>query len=346
MTTTTLAVTPPLPGLAGLQPLRGSRPLLPSKSLERTTPQNEPETLAVNVAPSDGIRSEAIDCPDSRWVKGTCVKDGQIRWLKVPCKKRTCSTCGPAGRTRIASDIAFEIRMGMIADKRYAFMVLTFDDERAENSDFKPIATRKVASFVRWLRQKQGMPDLEYVQTYELQKSGRLHINLIAGPWKYVSHPKLLGRWGARISCEYVKDSGSIGTEAAAAYSPEGLGGYISKLEQAVPEDWGRRVSFSHGWRRVPKAMREPERKGEIRWEMPDRDELLRLDSYFKRGKIIRVREGEFAYGDQYYRHPECECFDFKGKRRKRPPSSLGDDITDESSYESMREWIATGGRL
>ena len=41
-------------------------------------------------------------------------------------------------------------------------------------------------------------------------------------------------------------------------------GSYLSKLEQVVPKEWGRRVSYSKGW---PKLDFEPwVRKGEIKW--------------------------------------------------------------------------------
>jgi len=247
---------------------------------------------------------------------------------------------------RIAEDIAFHVRMGMLAGQDFAWLVLTFDDEVFNFSEYKPQALQRLASFVRWLRGSCGMPDLQYAATYELQKSGRLHINLIAGPWKYVSHYKLLARWGARVSVEYVQDSQEIGTEAAASYSPEGLAGYVSKLDQAVPKEWGRRVSFSKNWRRVPKHLRDPKRRGEIEWQMPDGVSLRVLETLIQDGKVIKIQDGEYAHSGQYYLHPECDCFEYVQKFRTRPPDMHTSEINDGRSYELMRELIATGGAL
>jgi len=232
----------------------------------------------------------------------------------------------------------------MLHGERYAWLVLTFADPVAEFSSFKPQAVRALASFVRWLRRSCGMPDLQYVATYELQQRGRLHINLICGPWEYVPHSRLLGRWGGRVSVEYVQDAEEMGIEATASYSPEGLGGYVSKLESSVPAEWGRRVSFSQGWRKVPKHLRHSEREGEIAWKMPDGVELRMLEGLIQEGKVIKVAEGEYAHGGQYYLHSECLCFQWRGRRRRRPQEGDRDDYGDAVSYEAARELAATGG--
>jgi len=170
-------------------------------------------------------------------------------------------------------------------------------------------------------------------------------MNLICGPWKFVPHSRLLTKWGARVSVEYVQDSQDMGTEAAASYSPEGLSGYVSKLESSVPAEWGRRVSFSQGWKKVPKYLRHPEREGEISWSMPDGVDLRMLDSLIQEGKVIRIAEGEYAHGGQYHLHSDCRCFEWKHKRRRRRlQEGQGDEFGDAAAYEAAKESMATGG--
>jgi len=202
------------------------------------------------------------DCPNPRLVLGEC-EHGQQRMVLKRCKSRACEYCGPLGRYQIAQRIAYGVRMHWPC----SWHILTFATEAAEEPEWKPVAVRMLADYVTWLREKMGMPDLQYVVTYELTEAGRLHINLIAGPWTFVPQHVLQKRWGARMWVNRIRDDGSetIGKEAAKSYSPEALGSYLSKLEQAVPKEWGRRVSYSKGW---PKLDSDPwVRKGEINWQ-------------------------------------------------------------------------------
>jgi len=198
------------------------------------------------------------DCPNPRLVHGECVNHGQQRMVLKRCKSRGCEYCGPLGRYQIAQRIAFGVRQYWPC----AWHVLTFGTEEAEGPGWKSVAGRKLEKYVAWLREL--IPGLEYAATYELTQRGRLHINLIIGPWKYIPQRVLQKRWGARVWVYRIRDDGTIGKEAAKSYSPEALGSYLSKLEQAVPSAWGRRVSYSKGW---PKLTADPlVRKGEINW--------------------------------------------------------------------------------
>jgi len=199
------------------------------------------------------------DCPNPRLVLGECEHGHQHMVLKR-CKSRGCEYCGPLGRYQIAQRIAYGVRKFWPC----SWHVLTFATVAAEESEWKPVAVRMLADYVSWLREKMGMPDLQYAATYELTQRGRLHINLIAGPWIYIPQHVLQARWGAQMWVFRIRDDGSIGKEAAKSYSPEALGSYLSKLEQSVPNEWGRRVSYSKGW---PKLDSDPwERKGIINW--------------------------------------------------------------------------------
>jgi hypothetical protein len=177
-----------------------------------------------------------------------------------------------------------------------AWLVLTFK----EDVD-KKTAVRRLGAFVKWLR--RVMPGLEYAATYELTRKGRLHINLLAGRWKYVPFRVLKERWGARLSVEWVKGAKAIGREAAKAYSPEALGGYLSKLEQAVPVD--RRVSYSRGWPKLPAYGWD--RKGEITWRVARPSEVVIFEMERDKGYWVEVTTGEWAlpYAEN------CDCFDW-----------------------------------
>lgn len=231
-------------------------------------------------------------CMNGHWVRGTC-EHSNSRWRYIPCKSRKCEVCGPVGRWRIAERVALGVRTNWPC----AWLVLTF----AEDIDKKQ-AVRRLSGFVKWLR--KSMPGLQYAATYELTRQSRLHINLIAGPWAYLEQAKLQERWGARVFVEWVRDDKSVGKETAKAYSPEGLGGYLSKLEQCVPTD--RRVSYSKGWPKLPRGGLQ--RKGRIRWELPlDMSEVIFIDE--KMAGYWRERlPGEWGVigGDG------CDCFELE----------------------------------
>jgi len=220
----------------------------------------------------------------------------------APCKKRTCAVCGPKGRYEIAKRIAYGVRQHWPC----SWQILTFDTEEAEECEWKRKAVRKLSKYVAWLRKQQ--PGLQYAATYELTQRGRLHINLIIGPWRYIPQRLLQKRWGAQMWVERVKDSESIGRETAASYSPESLGKYLAKLEQSVPEEWGRRVSFSKGWPKLPK---EPvQRKGEITWRQEwqlERVEVDRFEVEKERGWWREVSIGEWQ---PLLLPHDCDCFD------------------------------------
>ena len=109
--------------------------------------------------------------------------------------------------------------------------------------------------------------------------------------------------WGARVWVERVKESERIGREVAKAYSPEGLGGYLAKLEQAVPVEWGRRCSFSREWPKLPKG--GISRLGDVIWRMAEG--MSRVDFFreaWTDGGLVECEPGEFANHSE-----DCMCF-------------------------------------
>jgi len=119
------------------------------------------------------------------------------------------------------------------------------------------------------------------------------------------------------------------------AYTPESLGNYLIKLEQSVGSEWGRRVSFSRGWPRVPE---EPGvvRAGQIRWvnewEMSPGD-LANFLSEKAEGCWIEVTKGEWEIPGH---GAPCICFDWVD-----PPT--GPDIGD-SVWSNTRGDLRSDG--
>src|SRR5262245_40144350 len=94
-----------------------------------------------------------------------------------------------------------------------------------------------------------------------------------------------------------------ISMKVAKAYSPEGLGGYLAKLEQAVPIEWGRRCSFSREWPKLPKG--GIPRLGDVTWRMAEG--MSRVDFFreaWTAGGLVECAPGVYA------NHAEgCMCF-------------------------------------
>jgi len=95
----------------------------------------------------------------------------------------------------------------------------------------------------------------------------------------------------------------ALGVEVAKAYSPESLASYLSKLEQSVPAEWGRRVSFSRDWPRLPSEVNEL--VGVIHWS-PITD-AEGWGERRDRGGGVELRPGVWAVGSV---KPSCDCFD------------------------------------
>lgn len=235
-------------------------------------------------------------CPSPHVLKGTCLAHSVVRWKLTSCKRRTCPVCGRASRYLIAERVALGVRQFWPA----AWLVLTFRTDVD-----KKTAVRRLSGFVRWLRRRTGTT-LEYAATYELTRRGRLHVNLIIGPWSYVPLSELVECWGARVSVEWVRDDGTLGAEVAKAYSPEGLGGYLLKLEQSVPED--RRVSFSKHWPKLPKPERR--RKGWIDWQVVAISEEVVFKLQKQKGEWVDSGPNEWKAAVDV--DPECHCFEYE----------------------------------
>ena len=120
---------------------------------------------------------------------------------------------------------------------------------------------------------------------------------------------------GGWITVEKVRDDEAVSHEATKAQSPDGLGTYLTKIEQMVPEDWRRAISFSKNFPRLT-IEEPPERMAKIKWES---DRLLPLGSIaaFKHelslGWWIETEEGSGEFYDGV-KDEQCSCFAWKPK--------------------------------
>ena len=281
-----------------------------------------------------GDINRANPCNDWRYMRGSC-EHGTERWAAYRCKRRNCPGCSAVRRWELASKIANGVRLLRNARGELGgWLVLTYADPASCDAKFKSRAVRLENEFIKWLRKEQrlrGNPTMEYAKTWELQtRSKRLHTNLICAPWVDIPHAELKKRWGAYVSVNRIRDDVTIADEAVKKRSPEGLGVYMNKLEQAVPPEWKRAVSFSRGW---PKALKPepPGRVGNIEWTREH--DLLREDPGAL-GGFLGARalgwwaetvdgSGEFVS----LMHPEtCNCFEYteSSPARLEPPGAPG----------------------
>lgn len=258
-------------------------------------------------------------CEQWRSIRGIC-SHGSRRWLYVRCKRRDCAGCSKVRQWQHASRIANGIRsLGPCA-----FIVLTYADARSAHPEFKEEAVKLENSFIRWLRSEQkklGNNRMEYAKTWEIQpKSQRLHTNIVVGHWLKMDQKEIAARWqksgiGGWITVEWIRDDEAVSREATKAQSPDGLGTYLTKVEQMVPEDWHRAISFS---KYFPKLTVEaaPERMGEIKWES-ERDfgpgELMAYRHEKSLGWWLETEKGSGEFYD-VAKPEDCSCFDWKPK--------------------------------
>lgn len=301
----------------------------------RTSPGLQHNSHAVvsdsNVSPDATVGGAQLPlmggspCRRGRWVSGKC-PHGRARLIKVPCKKRDCEVCGEVLRQEKAERIAYGVDSIMSEGGRVAILVLTFREDVT-----KVEGVRRLGRFITQLRKVN--PGMEYVATFELTKRGRLHINLVIGPWKYIPSAKLRALWGARLSVEYVREGSLVAKEAA-----KSLQGYVTKLEQLVPQEWGRSISFSRGWPKPPEKEPDPD-EPDITWSRLSDAMGECLDVSFQRGYLLSVRDGVYAWAKEPQTLAMCSCFEkLDGAQLRFPkPGGGGDDELDIEGYEEKQ---------
>ncbi len=330
--------------LAAVQGRRGAAPPFLVEYLHKSA--ELPNFAQVSESVSQPETAQEVDrkhpCDNWRSIRGSCAH-ASTRWLYVRCKRRDCAGCSKVRQWKHASRIANGVRT--IGVQRCAFMVLTYGDPRSADPEYKPEAVKLENSFIRWLRAEQkklGNDRMEYAKTWEIQpRSQRLHTNLIVGPWIKLDIDRIRERWGSRISISWVKDDQAISREATKAQSPDGLSAYLTKIEQMVPDDWHRAISFSKNFPKL-RALDPPERVGEIRWESERDLEPGALAAFLHekgQGWWIETEKGSGEFYDGV-KDERCRCFDWKEpevavESYYRPPE--GSDLSPASEIEARQ---------
>ena len=302
--------------LAAVQGRRGEAPPFLVEYLHKSA--ELPNFAQVRESVSQPETAQDVDrrhpCDNWRSIRGSC-SHASTRWLYVRCKRRDCPGCSKVRQWKHASRIANGVRT--IGVQRCAFMVLTYGDPRSADPDYKPEAVKLENAFIRWLRAEQkklGNDRMEYAKTWEIQpRSQRLHTNLIVGPWLKLDIDRIRERWGSRISISWVKDDQAVSREATKAQSPDGLSTYLTKIEQMVPDDWHRAISFSKNFPKLT-VLDPPERVGEIRWESERDLEPGALAAFLHekgQGWWIETEKGSGEFYDGV-KDEGCRCFDWK----------------------------------
>lgn len=281
----------------------------PSASIPSSLVRDTGITSSLNVVDTAGVPPQSLpSCPDGGWLKGVCEEHATIRWVKMSCKRRTCPVCGQARRSRIAWRIAEGISAlggeGKLGGA--GWFVGTFDRpiDKAE-------AVRISNQFVQWLNRFIGRTfkyKAEWAKVWERHRSGRLHLNLIISPWRYIPHSLLKCKWhtfGGGIKTWVTRVGRGVGAEAAKSRCR--VGDYFGKLEQMVLT--GRGVSYSKGFPMLPKLTQVP-RRGEIDWRFIGNFAQESIEHWYdvEMGYWQETSPGEWRTVDVEL----CDCFEFK----------------------------------
>lgn len=222
--------------------------------------------------------------------------------MYIPCKKRSCSVCGPKRRKKVAGRIASGIE-ALGGENGAGWFVGTWPKDVSKST-----AVKHVARFVAWLRRQKG-PRVEYASTWELTHRGRLHVNLIFAPWLYIPQSVLSAAWNRLTggSVVWIQRVGA-GIAQEAAKSRQYAANYFAKYEQQVPT--GRAANYSRGWPKLPDdnpTKRRARISWQLQWELER--EIVTISHFVVErhlGWWDQVADNEWA--DR--REAPCDCFD------------------------------------
>lgn len=245
-----------------------------------------------------GERQEHLFCQAGGWTQGKC-EHNTTRWVRLPCKKRSCPVCGQLRRDRVAHRISYGAKL-LGGQRGAAWFVGTFTNDLD-----KPTAVKIQGKFIRWIRRRLGT-DVQYAATWETTESGRLHVNLLLAPWRFIPQAELSQAWqrfGGGKVVWIQRVAAGIGVEAAK--SRVAISSYLGKFEQMVAT--GRAVCYSKGW---PKLPTDPlgGRQGHITWawrgELSWETLIFEIERDRDFWREISPGEWRFRYGE------ECSCFE------------------------------------
>lgn len=224
----------------------------------------------------------------------------------MSCKRRGCEVCREMRRLNIAARVSYGLeRLGGEGKQGGgAWQVLTFDraiDKRTQN--------RISNQFIQWLKRYMKRVhnlDIEWVKVWERHRSGRLHLNLLISPWRYIPQGLLARKWhtlGGGLTT-WVERVGR-GSGAVARASRYKVGLYFGKYDQMVLA--GKGFTYSKGWPRIP--VDHHRRCGVIKWSYVGNVSVEGILHWYETelGNWVEVAAGEYAEPGA----PKCGCFEF-----------------------------------
>lgn len=269
-------------------------------------------SLPLNVSNEHVHQSVGLPCPDGGWIKGVCKEHGTVRWVRMSCKRRTCPVCREVRRQEIAARISYGLERlaGEGPTAGGGWLVLTFDDTELTKAQRNRISNQMVKWIKRYLKRVHDL-DVEWVKVWERHRSGKLHLNILFSPWRFIPQQLLARKWhifGGGIDM-WVKRVGR-GVGATARSSRYKVGLYFGKYDQMVFA--GKGITYSKGWPRRPKE--DHCRRGEIAWEYVSNVSQEGIMNWYniEMGNLDEVAAGEYATKPEL-----CDCFEFRPSVRQ-----------------------------
>jgi hypothetical protein len=281
-------------------------------------PTSLPEASVMSGISGVMASSDGLYCPDSSWLRGVCSCPAFTRrWVSLSCKRRVCPYCGKLRRRKISARIALGIEV-LGGEDGAGWFVGTFDHDVSKR-EAVGISQQMDQFLIRYFLRNFGFKP-ERAKTWETTRNGRLHLNLILAPWRYVPQRELSGEWhklgggkqvwiervGAGVGAEVSKANGIGSLVETPEAGRRRLGNYVAKWDQMVLT--GRGVSYSKGWPKLRDSIRSP-RRGHIQWEwFGNLTEESILHWYeTELGHWYETSPGEWCSADG----EECQCFEF-----------------------------------
>ena len=218
------------------------------------------------------------------------------------------------------------------------WQVLTFDEDIGKRKAVR-IGNQFCQYLSRYFRRMFGF-NPEWVKTWETHRNGKLHLNLLMCPWRFVPQKLLATKWhklGGGIVTWVERVGAGIGVEVAKART--GIGAYLGKLDQMVR--YGRGICYSKGWPKLPSEPKPP-RIGEIDWSFIGNFSQEGIEHWYDTGLGYWQ---EINAGEYKSIVPEsCDCFEFGLNRvkmakrrilRLREKYSLGKAVSMKPSQKS-----------
>lgn len=247
-------------------------------------------------------------CPDGGWIRGVC-QHGATRWIKMSCKRRTCLACAEVRKWRIAARISAGMLLLAGEGTKEAgagWMVGTFAWNIPKAEAVK-VSNQFVQYLTRFFKRVHKLA-VSWVKVWEEHRSGRLHLNLLVSPWRFVPKELLTRKWhtfGGGTNFKVYRVGKGEPRQASASRWKCGI--YFGKYDQMV--EHGRGIAYSKNWPKLREPLQSP-RIGEIVWQFVGNYSVDGIEHWYDHelGRWVEVAEGEYKCIDG----ETCDCFEFR----------------------------------